>query len=86
MNPKMVDDLYIRELDDEKVVYDRENGRVHFMNQTATFILDLCDGKHSREEIIEGLLDSFDVERKQAEEDVDSTLKDMADKQILRFQ
>jgi hypothetical protein len=35
MNPKVKKDLYVRTLGDEKVVYDKENGRIHFMNRTA---------------------------------------------------
>ena len=83
MNPEARKDLYIRSLRDEKVVYDKENGRVHFMNRTTTFIFELCDGTHSKEDIIESLLDRYDVTREKAEKDVDSILKDMANNKIL---
>jgi len=82
MNPKVKKDLYVRTPGDEKVVYDKENGRVHFMNRTATFVFELCDGTHSKEEIIEDLLDIYDVSRDKAEKDVNKILKDMADNRI----
>lgn len=85
MNPKVRKDLYIRTLGDEKVVYDKENGRVHFMNQTTTFIFELCDGTHSKEEIIKSLLDGYDVGREKAEKDVNKILKDMEDNKILNI-
>jgi len=83
MNPKIRKDLYIRPLGDEKVIYDKENGRVHFMNPTATFILDLCNGTHSREEIIERLLDRYEVSREEAEKDVNRIIKDLAENKTL---
>ena len=86
MNPKVRKDLYVRTLGDEDVVYDKENGRVHFMNQTAKFIFEYCDGTHSKEEIIKGLLDRYDVSREKAEEDVIKVLKDMEDNKILSTQ
>lgn len=85
MNPKIRKDLYVRTLGDEKVVYDKENGRVHFMNQTATFVFDLCNGTHSKNEIIECLLGKYDVSREQAEKDVRETLKNMVDSKILNI-
>jgi len=83
MNPRVKKDLYIRNLGDEKVVYDKENGRVHFMNRTTTFIFGLCDGTHSKEDIIRSLLDKYDVSREKAEKDVNRILKDMEDNKIL---
>jgi PqqD family protein of HPr-rel-A system len=83
MNPKLQKNLYVRTLGDEKVIYDKKNGRVHFMNSTATFILDLCDGTHSQEELVERLLERYEVSRKEAEKDVKRILKDMTDNKTL---
>ena len=85
MNPKAIKDLYVRDLEDEKVIYDKENGRVHFMNQTATFILELCNGTRSKEQIIERVLDRYDVSREKAEKDVTEILKGMADNKIVNI-
>ena len=38
--------LQINRLEDGCVVYQPEQDRVHFLNQTAAMVLELCDGHH----------------------------------------
>lgn len=38
--------LQINRLEDGCVVYQPEQDRVHFLNQTAALVLELCDGHH----------------------------------------
>lgn len=39
------DNLVIRELDDETLVYDTERDEAHCLNHTAALVWELCDGK-----------------------------------------
>ena len=39
------DNLVIRELDDETLVYDMERDEAHCLNQTAALVWQQCDGK-----------------------------------------
>ncbi|MEK6337611.1 MAG: PqqD family protein [Acidobacteriota bacterium] len=41
----LTEDLVIRELDDETLVYDKERDEAHCLNQTAALVWELCDGK-----------------------------------------
>ena len=77
-------DLYIREIADEKVVYDKANGKVHFLNQTATFIFDLCDGKNTQEDIVKHLMDKYEVDRDKAERDVEEILRNLEKNIIIK--
>lgn len=83
MKPKTKETIYIRELDGEKVIYDKKKGMVHFLNRTATFIFGLCDGNHTENEILEAVLDQYDIEKKTALEDVENVLKSFREKEIL---
>jgi hypothetical protein len=38
-------------LADQVVVYDSNTNRVHYLNPTAAFVLEFCDGKHGAEDI-----------------------------------
>ncbi len=38
--------LQINRLEDGCVIYQPEQDRVHFLNQTAAIVLELCDGHH----------------------------------------
>jgi len=41
------DNLVIRELDDETLVYDMERDEAHCLNQTAALVWQLCDGQRT---------------------------------------
>ena len=41
-------------------VYQKSREKVHFLNHTAVFLLELCNGRHSMEEIREIYAATFD--------------------------
>jgi len=51
--PRYIADLDINPADDGFIIYQPEEDRVHFLNPTAVFILELCNGKNSMADIIE---------------------------------
>ena len=55
--PKVVPGLEINKVADGYIVYQPSRDRVHYLNHTATIVLELCDGKNSAAEIA-GLLRS----------------------------
>jgi hypothetical protein len=40
-----------KKLGDESVLYDHETRAIHVLNPTAIIVWDLCDGKHTAEDI-----------------------------------
>ena len=50
-NPQQVAGLEIHEQPDGCVVYQHSREKVHFLNHTAVVLLELCNGRHSMEEI-----------------------------------
>ncbi len=52
-----------------------ENGTV--LNETATFIYKLCDGNRKVSEIIEKILENYDVNLKKAEIDTINCIKEL---------
>lgn len=54
----------------ETVVLDRDGGRVHQLNATASYVWERCDGRASLTEIAHGLAEMYDVEPGQAAADV----------------
>jgi hypothetical protein len=51
--PSKVGDLEVTEVEDGLVIYQARPERVHVLNQTASFVFDLCSGDRSIEEIAE---------------------------------
>lgn len=53
--------LQINRLEDGCVVYHPEQERVHFLNQTAAMVLELCDGHHNFQDIEARVTEHFDL-------------------------
>ncbi|MET0554792.1 MAG: HPr-rel-A system PqqD family peptide chaperone [Vicinamibacteria bacterium] len=72
LNPKKRDDVSARVIAGETVVLDRDGGRVHQLNATASYVWERCDGSASPTEIARDLSEQYDVEPDQAASDVTS--------------
>jgi hypothetical protein len=53
-----------KKLGDETVLYDRETRAIHVLNPTAILVWELCDGKHSPEDMEESLRAEFQADEK----------------------
>src|SRR4029077_5451687 len=72
------DNLVIRELDDETLVYDMERDEAHCLNHTAALVWQQCDGKTTASQAARMLQKQLDVK-------VDTDLVWLAVKQLKRF-
>jgi hypothetical protein len=72
------DNIVIRELDDETLVYDTERDEAHCLNQTAALVWAQCDGKTTALEAAKALKSKLDMS-------VDTDLVWLAVKQLERF-
>ncbi len=72
------DNLVIRELDDETLVYDMERDEAHCLNQTAALVWKECDGKTTATEAARAL-------KKELDAPVDTDVIWLAVKQLQRF-
>jgi len=73
-----IDDLVIRELDDETLVYDMVRDRAHCLNRTAALVWSQCDGKTTAKEAAGTLRSEFTVP-------VDEDVVWLAVKQLEQF-
>jgi hypothetical protein len=74
----LTEDLVIRQLDDETLVYDMKRDKAHCLNQTAGHVWKLCDGKTTAAQAARILQTKLDTP-------VDSDLVWLAVKQLKRF-
>jgi hypothetical protein len=75
--PKVVPGLEINKVADGYIVYQPSRDRVHYLNHTATIVLELCDGKNSAVDIA-GLLRSAYNMPNAPDTEVDACLKQLA--------
>ena len=59
--PTLVDGLDLCEVVDGYVVYEAGTDNVHYLNNTAALVLELCTGGNSREEIATALQSAFNL-------------------------
>jgi predicted transcriptional regulator len=76
-------DVRIQLVDGETLVLDDENGYIHQLNPTASFIWSQCDGKSTTTEIAQRLAKEFNVEVDVATRDVTDTIEKLRDLNLL---
>jgi len=60
-NPRTVPGLEINRVADGCIVYQPEQDRVHYLNQTATVVLELCNGLNAEADLPELLRLAYDL-------------------------
>jgi coenzyme PQQ synthesis protein D (PqqD) len=60
-NPVKAPDLEINEVTDGYIVYQPDRDRVHYLNQTAALILELCNGRNAEANLPELLRLAWDL-------------------------
>ena len=61
--PRQSDGIEINKVADGYIVYQPSRDRVHYLNHTATIVLELCDGKNGLPEIAGLLQGAYDLEQ-----------------------
>jgi hypothetical protein len=59
--PKIVSGLEINKVADGYIVYQPSRDRVHYLNHTATIVLELCNGENSVGEIAALLQSAYEL-------------------------
>lgn len=77
MAPRRRLDLNVRVIDGATVVLDRRENRVHQLNESATFIWDLCNGEHAPAEIAQQLSLAYGLDATTAQRDVARVLRQL---------
>lgn len=81
--PKRRSDLNVRMIDGEAVVLDRNGGRVHQLNQTASFIWNQCNGQVTIEDIAGQLAHAYDVDVEVATKDIRDAIEKFRELNLL---
>ena len=77
------DGLNIRSVDEEMVIMDKSSGDIHQLNPTASFIWSLCDGKMTREMVIEAVTEHYGITNTEAEKDVGHIITELKKLNLL---
>ncbi len=85
VHPRSTDLYEGRDLGDEYLFYDGDSDSVHVLNGTAREIYLLCDGKHSVDQLVEAVLERYEIDEATAREDVEATLERLIELGMLQL-
>lgn len=83
--PRRVSEFRLEELDGNLLLYHPGLTKTVHLNETASLIWQLCDGKRSSQEIADLLLETFPEEAAQVVKDVEAALARLADEGAVEF-
>jgi hypothetical protein len=81
--PRRADGTHARELGGERIVYDPATHEVVVLNETAAFILDLCDGTRSLADMQRALEARYAAPSAKLRADLVATLADLRAKKLV---
>ena len=76
-------DVKTEEVDGETIVLDDQNGYIHQLNESASFVWNQCDGKSSLTEIVRRFAEAFDLEEMVAGRDVSEVIEKLRELKLL---
>ena len=82
-NPEKVPEIELRRAGDEVLVHDLAGGKVHVLNGTAGYVLELCDGTRSATEIARTLSNATGADYSTVANDVDVILREFESLKLL---
>lgn len=82
-NPTKSLEIEVRRAGDDVLVHDSAREKVHVLNGTAGYVLELCDGAHSVSEIASCLSDATGADLSAVTRDVEAILREFAAMRLL---
>ena len=77
MKYKQCPELTTQSVDDEVLILDLKNDKIHQLNPTARFIWSKCDGSNSENDLAKILIEKYNIDLDTAANDVSRVLKEL---------
>lgn len=68
---------------EEGVIFDPRTGKITYLNETAAFIYQRLDGKHTKAQIVDALVLHYTIARDDAERDLEEYLRGMLGEEFI---
>ena len=80
---KQVEEIEINKVSDGYIIYCPEHEKVHYLNQTAAMLLEICDGETSIAEMKEIIRDVFELKELPGTE-IDDYIQELSDASLVK--
>lgn len=77
------ENLVCEEIEDDLLIVDFRGSQLHVLNPAAAAIWELCNGEHTKEEIVEFLAGHFQISPSDVEPSVATVLTEFREKGLL---
>lgn len=74
-----------RMIEDQVVLIDAEGENVMILTEVGSFIWNLLDGQADKESLLENIVDQYEVERSNAESDLDEFLAQLKARRLIDY-
>jgi hypothetical protein len=74
-----------RTIDGEAVIVSPDDSMLHNLNEVATIVWEMADGRHSLSDIAARLSEDYEVDAKEAMQDVQALCDELASKGVLEW-
>lgn len=75
--------LIVQKIDNETVIYDVEQAKMHTINETASFIFQKIKTIKNSEEVVNKLVKKYNITKDEARKDVNDFIKTLIKQKIL---
>jgi len=82
--PQRRSDIIYRTIEGETVILNRNEGRLHQLNPTASFIWNCCDGTSKIDEIVDRLANAYEIDFVTGRKDVEEVLSKLRSLNLLQ--
>lgn len=76
-------DIVFRQEEQEGILYNAKTGDLKILNETACFIYSIFSKSHSIEKVVNELISVYDIEKQEAEKEVNSFIQELREKNLL---
>ena len=80
---EQADCLEIHETEDGYAVHNSADGKIHFLNHTAVFLLELCDGQHSIDQVF-SIFQEYFKEAQGSQDEVHKLFEEFMSQGLIR--
>jgi len=83
--PKQKADYYLESFDDELLLFHPSDKKIYQLNATAALVWQLCNGKHTVDEITMLLLDAYPNAGEVLVHEADMTIQQLLSQGVIEF-
>lgn len=84
--PVINDEYIIRHIANETMIMSEDGNEIHVLDETGSFIWKSIDGVRSFDEILEQIINEYDVTEEVAKNDLINFLQELSTKKIIRIE